>query len=88
MGSARDDAIIHMSNRWGAPTEEQINLIESISDRDKRGRAKVQRIYMMMRTDPTRARQLLQDEDIPPYLRQQAETMLEQNQYNRPGRRY
>ncbi len=82
-GSLRDDAIVQMSTRWRAPTAEQEELIASIEDRDKRGQAKVRQIYNVMRTDPVKARKLLDDEDIPSYQRQRAETML--NQY---GLRY
>ena len=67
-----------MSYQWTNATDEQINLINSIGDRDKRGQAKVRRIYHLARTDPDRARELLQDEDIPEYMRQQAEVSLSQ----------
>ncbi len=77
-GGARDDAIMNMSYQWSQPTQEQVDLINSISDRDKRGQAKVRRIYNLMQTDPARARELLQDEDIPEHLRQQAEVAISQ----------
>ncbi len=75
-GSSRDDAIMQMSFHWRTPTRDQMDLIASIEDRDKRGRAKVRRAYFLLETDPARARQLLEDEDIPDYLRQQAEEMI------------
>ena len=77
-GNARDDAIVQMSHRWRNATAEQVNLINSIGDRDKRGQAKIRRIYSLIQTDPDLARELLQDEDIPEYLRQQAEVNLTQ----------
>ena len=82
-GPARDDAIMYMSFQWQTPTAEQTDLIASIEDRDKRGQAKIRQVYQLMRTDPAKARELLQDEDIPSYLRQQAETMM-----NRFGTRF
>lgn len=78
-GASRDDAIMQMSYRWDSPTAEQTELIASIKNRDKRGRAKIRRIYRLMRTDPAKARSLLEDEDIPSYLRQQAEVMISQS---------
>lgn len=77
-GTLKDDAIMHMSSRWNEPTAEQAGLIASIQDRDKRGQAKVRQAYRLMRTDPARARALLEDEDIPSNLRQQAEVMISQ----------
>ena len=81
MELARDDAIMQMSYQWTDATDEQLSLIDSISDRDKRGQAKIRRIYNVMQTDPERARELLQDEDIPDYMRQQIEANF--NQYRR-----
>jgi len=75
-GALRDDAIVGMSSRWREPSAEQTRLIASISDPDKRGQAKIQQIYNVARTDPARARELLEDDDIPSHLRQQAEVML------------
>ncbi len=77
-GSSRDDAIVQMSSQWQTPTAEQQQLIASIEDQDKRGQAKIRQIYTLMRTNPARARELLQDEDIPSYQRQRIETMLSQ----------
>lgn len=77
-GAARDDAIMHMSYRWSEPTQEQTDLINSIGDPDKRGQAKIRRIYEVMQTDPIRAQQMLRDEDIPEELRQQVEVALSQ----------
>lgn len=77
-GALKDDAIMHMSTRWERPTTEQEDLIATISDREKRGQAKVRQVYRLMRTDPTRARELLKDEDIPSSMRQQAEVLISQ----------
>ena len=78
-GSTRDDAIMHMSGNWGELTAEKEDLIASIEDRGKRGQAKIRQIYKVMRTNPAKAREMLEDEDIPSYQRQQVETMI--NQY-------
>jgi len=77
-GSLRDDSIVHMSSRWRKPTADQEDLIASIDDRDKRGQAKIRYIYNVMRTDPVKARKLLEDEDISSQQRQQIETMISQ----------
>jgi hypothetical protein len=77
-GSSRDDAIMQMSSQWRDATPEQEKLIASIEDRDKRGKAKIRQIYNVMRTNPAKARKLLEDEDIPSYERQRVETMISQ----------
>jgi len=77
-GSLRDDSIVHMSSQWRDPTADQEDLIASIDDRDKRGQAKIRYIYTVMRTDPVKARKLLEDEDISSQQRQQIETMISQ----------
>ena len=77
-GTSKDDAIMNMSYRWQEGTPAQERLIASIEDRDKRGQAKIRQIYSIMQTDPARARELLDDEDIPSYVRQQAETAMNQ----------
>lgn len=78
VGSARDDAIVQLSYRWREPTDEQLNMIAGITDREKRGQAKVRRIYNLVRSNPARARELLQDEDISDMQRQRVEAMLSQ----------
>jgi len=78
-GPSRDSAILQMSYRWGEPTPDTDRLIASIKNRDKRGQAKIRQIYGLMRTNPAVARKLLEDEDIPSYLRQQAEAALSQS---------
>ncbi|MGI9200968.1 MAG: hypothetical protein ACR2QL_07925 [Woeseiaceae bacterium] len=75
-GSTRDDAIMQMSYRWSDATAAQNELIASIDDRDKRGQAKIRQIYHVMRTDPERAKAMLEDEDIPSYQRQQIEAQI------------
>ena len=77
-GSLRDDTIMRMSYSWSSLDGGQEDLIASIEDRDKRGRAKVRQVYKLMRTNPVKARKLLDDEDIPSDQRQQAETMISQ----------
>lgn len=63
-GPERDDAILSMASDWKQPTSEQDSLIASIDDRNKRGQAKIRHIFSLMRSDPDKARALLQDEDI------------------------
>lgn len=77
-GAQRDDAIMQMSYQWVDATDEQLNLIASIGDANKRSQARIRRIYHVMRTDPALARRLLEDPDIPDHLRQQAEVSLSQ----------
>jgi hypothetical protein len=76
-GPGRDDAIMQLAARWDATTAEQDELIASIGDRDKRGQAKVARIHKLIRTDPARARELLQDDDISDHQRRQLESMIQ-----------
>ncbi|MDH3746872.1 MAG: hypothetical protein OER97_01600 [Gammaproteobacteria bacterium] len=75
-GASRDDAIMHLAGNWTQPDREQQALIDSIQDRDKRGQAKLRRVYNLMRSNPAQARELLDDPDISSYQRQQVETML------------
>ena len=75
-GLVRDSAISGASNHWRNPTTQQQALIDSIDDRGIRGRAKLMQVYRAMRTDPDRARELMDDPDIPPHERQRLETML------------
>lgn len=81
-GTMRDDAIMHMAGQWKTPTPEQEAMVDSISDPEKRGQAIVQQIYSVMRTNPSRAKEMLEEADIPNYQRQQIEAYL-----NRHGRR-
>lgn len=78
-GPSRDDAVMQMSFQWRDSTPEQERLIASIEDRGKRGQAKIREIYNVLRTNPAKARQLLEDEDIPSDQRQQIETMISQS---------
>jgi len=75
-GAVRDSAIMRMSYRWSSSTPEQDNLIASIENREKRGQAKVRRAYNLMRTNREEAMELLQDEDIPEAMREQAKARL------------
>ena len=69
---------MHMSFQWRDPTAEQMDLIASIEDRDRRGQAKIRQIYYVMRTNPATARELLEYEDIPSFQRQQVEMAISQ----------
>lgn len=77
-GPARDQAIVQLSYQWREPTDEQMELIAGIEDRDKRSQAKIRRIYNLVRSNPARARELLQDQDISDQHRTQVESMLSQ----------
>ena len=76
VGSLRDSAIVHMSSAWRDISAEQEQLIASIQDPNKRGQAKIQRIYRAMQTNPAKARELLNDADITDSQRQQVEATL------------
>ena len=52
-------------------------LIESIVNPDKRAQARLQQVYFLARTDPDKARELLEDINIPDELRKQAEQLIE-----------
>lgn len=75
-GTMRDNAVAHLASRWHDPSPEQQAMINGIEDPGIRGRAKMSQIYRLMRSDPARARQLLQDEDIPAHERQRMEMMM------------
>ena len=77
-GRSRDDAILQMSYQWKEPTASQDSLIASIEDKEKRGQAKIRRVYSLMNTDIEKAREVLQDADISEAQRQQVELMLSQ----------
>lgn len=77
-GRSRDTAIMYMAGSWRKPTHEQLELVNSIEDANTRGQAKIQRIYLLLETDPGAARALLADDDIPNHLREQLELMLAQ----------
>jgi hypothetical protein len=72
-GSGRDDAIVQLAIRWDEPTGQQSALIASIANKDKRAEAKVRQIYAVMRTDPEKARAMLDDGDISAEQRAQVE---------------
>lgn len=72
-GPRRDDAVMHLAGQWREPTREQQAMIDSIVDDDKRGQAKLHRVHSLMQVDPERARQLLEDPDIPSHARKQVE---------------
>ncbi len=77
-GSARDEAIMRMASRWGEATAEQQALIASIEDREKRGETKAMQVISVFRADPTRARELLKDEDILSEQRKRIEHLIDQ----------
>ncbi|MBT8442394.1 MAG: hypothetical protein KJO76_08415 [Gammaproteobacteria bacterium] len=76
VGPQRDAAVMQMAGAWREPTREQLAMIDAIVDDDKRGQAKLRRVYNLMHSDPERARQLLEDPDIPNHAREQVEMRL------------
>ena len=75
-GSVRDDAIGGLMNQWRGFDVEQEELIASMTDDGKRNQARVRQIYVIMQRDPARARQLLDELDLPSHERQRLETAL------------
>ncbi|MDJ0939742.1 MAG: hypothetical protein QNJ00_08245 [Woeseiaceae bacterium] len=75
-GSMRDDAIVQLASRWSNPSDEQMLLVADITDEHKRGQAQVRMIYNIARRDPVRARQMLENADLPDYQRDQAEQWM------------
>ena len=71
-GPGRDQAIQHLARQWHTVTREQDTLINSISDRDMRTAAKIQRAFAVAQFDRARAQSLLDDPDISDQQRQQA----------------
>lgn len=75
-GPRRDEAVMQLAAHWREPTRAQLAMIDGIADDDKRGQAKLRRVYNLMRIDPERARTLLEDPDIPSHAREQVEMNL------------
>ena len=75
-GEMRDMAIVRMSSHFVEMTPAQQNLIDSIEDENTRNQAQLNSIAILMRRNPAEARRRLDALDIPPYQRQQYETML------------
>lgn len=76
--NVRDDAVMTMSYSWREPTDAQLRLIASIRSPEKRSQAKLRQIYNVMRSNPTRARELANDPDITDLQRQQIERGISQ----------
>jgi hypothetical protein len=77
-GSVRDDAINGLVNQWHDYGIEQEELIASITDDGKRNQARLRQIYKLMRRDPGRAYELMEQADLPEYDRQRLETWIKQ----------
>ncbi|HNP37305.1 MAG TPA: hypothetical protein PKK10_15770 [Woeseiaceae bacterium] len=75
-GAEYDGAVLALSQQWTEPTADQLRLIDSITDPDVKGQAKVARVYHLYQTDPALARKVLDDADIPEHLRKEAEILL------------
>ena len=78
-GTTRDDAIMNMVQGSRELSDEQMDLIATIENQEKRGQAKLRHVYSLMNTDPARAREFLNDPDIPLLQRQRLEDRM--NQY-------
>jgi len=81
-GSVRDDAIGGLVNQWHHYDNEQEELIASIVDDGKRNQARTRQIYTLIRRDPGRARELMEQADLPSHERQQLETTFKQMNRN------
>lgn len=75
-GSNRDDTIMRMAFSWSEPTKAQMDLVAGIEDRDKRGQVKIRQVYQLMQTNPDKARELLEDEDISSEQRAEVEATI------------
>ncbi|MDX1508573.1 MAG: hypothetical protein R3358_09860, partial [Woeseiaceae bacterium] len=75
-GPMRDMAIVRMSANFADMTPAQQQLIDSIQDESTRNQAQLNSIRVLMQRDPAEARRRLAELDIPPYQRQQYESML------------
>jgi len=84
-GKVRDAAIASLVGTWETIGPSEQALINSIESQHTREQAKVNRLYTLARTNPDRARELLDDTDISESQRQRVLMMIEQ--YNmRRGR--
>jgi hypothetical protein len=77
-GPVRDNAIVALMQQSAEFGPAQERLIDSIGDEGKRTQARIRQIYTLMRRDPVRARQLLEQIDVPAYQRQEIEIALRQ----------
>ena len=77
-GSVRDDAISGLVNQWHDYGREQEELIASITDDGKRNQARLRQIYNLIRRDPGRTYELMEQTDLPEYDRQRLETWIKQ----------
>ena len=75
-GAGRDGAILQLAGAWAEPTAQQTALIDGIGDPEIRSQAKLRQIYAVMRTDPDKARAMLDDEDISDQQRAEVEQMM------------
>jgi len=75
-GAARDRVVMQMSYQWVDISARQQQLIDSIADQDKRSQAKLRRAFSVARSDPEKARRLLDDPDISESQRAQAEEVI------------
>ena len=69
-GPARDHALAQVLSDW-ALMDEMPELVETISDRTLRGQVKASRVYFLWQVDQERARELLEDPDIPEQQRRE-----------------
>ena len=77
-GSVRDDAINGLVNQWHDYGIEQEELVASITDDGKRYQARLRQIYTLMRRDPGRAVELMEQADLAEHDRQRLESWIKQ----------
>ncbi|MEL7451016.1 MAG: hypothetical protein AAFN78_17510 [Pseudomonadota bacterium] len=76
-GPERDMSIGRLAWYWRDPTQQQLNLIETMADERMRYRVQHQLVSNVASVDPAGARRLLDDMDMPPDARTRLESELE-----------
>ena len=77
-GPVRDQAIFGLVGQWQDYGIEQEELIASISNDGTRIQARKRQIWALMRREPGRARELMENADLPEHERQQLEATFDQ----------
>jgi len=77
-GPVRDQAIFGLVGQWQDYGIEQEELIASISNDGTRIQARKRQIWAVMRREPGRARELMENADLPEHERQQLEATFDQ----------
>jgi hypothetical protein len=76
-GETRDTAIARMVHNWQTIGPAEQELIDSIEDPELRGQANMSQVYTLMRTNPARARELIDELNLTEEQRQQLESTME-----------